>query len=106
MSNNEHKVILVDKDDQYRKFCDDHGNYTGCGQEIVLRKNARDKWIACEPVQLPCMDNDGNTVWVWVPHWITCSEQKDYLAKFMTEKSVKNLEYKKSTDSNSINGRF
>ena len=87
--------VLVDVDEKYRRFCDDYGDRTGCGQEVKIIRNANGKPVACEPVQLPCLDNDGNTVWCWVPHWIACPEQKEYAINFQRDKAESNAEWRR-----------
>lgn len=78
-----------------RFYCDDYGERKGCGQEIKLIRTTNGKTIACNPVQMPCLDREGNTVWVFVPHWITCPEQGDYRVSFMQDKADQNAEWAK-----------
>lgn len=88
--------VLVDVPDEYRRFCDDYKDRSGCGQEVKIIRNARGKSVACEPVQIPCLDNDGNTVWCWVPHWVTCPEQREYALGFMRDKAESNAEWRRN----------
>jgi len=73
-----------------RFHCEDYNDRKGCGQEIKLIKTTKGKTVACNPVQVPCYDREGNTVWVFVPHWTTCTESREYFLDFMRDKAAEN----------------
>lgn len=83
--------ILVDP--KKRMYCDDFGDRNGCLQEIKIIENNKGRKIACNPVQLPCLDREGNTVWVYVPHWMTCPDSRQYFVDFMTQKAKEQYDY-------------
>lgn len=98
MANNNKINVQVGIKDENRRYCEDFKERKGCGQEVRIRTNAAGKKVACEPEKIPCLDDEGKTVWVWVPHWATCPEQKEYTLSFQHEKSQKRADYLKSKE--------
>lgn len=88
------KKIDVLVDPKKRFYCDDYKDRKGCDLELKPIKNEETgRTTMCNPVQLPCLDRDGNTVWVYVPHWISCPEQFDYFLSFMRKQAQKQAEW-------------
>lgn len=97
--------VLRGVEDKWRRFCDDFGDRKGCGQEVKIKTNANGKKGAYEPVKIPCMDDDGKTVWAWVPHWVTCPNQKEYYIEFLRKQADKDYEYHAKRKQNADDNR-
>lgn len=87
------KKIDVLVNPKKRFHCEDYGDRKGCGLEYKLIKQANGKTNSYSAVQIPCVDKEGNTVWVYVPHWFDCPEQEEYKLQFMRDKAKKNAEW-------------
>lgn len=87
--------ITISEYESKKFYCEDYNDKKGCGVQFKhIRNETTGKSTPCNPVQLPCLDKEGNTVYVYVPHWITCAENREYLHQYMRDKAEKQARWK------------
>jgi hypothetical protein len=74
-------------------FCEDFTGKDGkvrkgCGAQIKILKDAEGKTHRVTPVQIPCRGKEGELIYAYVPHFLTCEteSEKAYRDEFIAKK--------------------
>lgn len=88
------------------KVCEDFKDRKGCGQPIKLIKTDKGKTEACEPHQIMVFGRDGVGQYMFVPHWIVCSEQRNSYLDWQEKKNEEQQRYQASKEANGGGDNF